>query len=249
MLSYARFTHTITHSLNVGVYASIARLSKGWRAQIAIKGTRESKVFSTKTEAVSWASKRETEIREGETTGVQKGRILDDAFRRYEKEVSVQKRGTCHEILRMGAISHYKIADVAVGEMKLAEITTDILGRWRDQRLTVDKVKGSSVNRDLNLLSHVFALATKQWKWIAKSPTTDMRRPADPPARDRLYLNDEIERVCFALGFDQAETKLAITGYQRVAVAFLFAIETAMRAGEICGLMASGIAGRTATLW
>lgn len=54
--------------------------------------------------------------------------------------------------------------------MKLAEITSDILGRWRDLRLTVDKVKGSSVNRDLNLLSHVFASATKEWKWIAKSP-------------------------------------------------------------------------------
>jgi hypothetical protein len=50
--------------------SSIARLSKGWRAQIAIKGMRESKVFSTKAEAVSWSSKRETEIREGDTTGI-----------------------------------------------------------------------------------------------------------------------------------------------------------------------------------
>jgi integrase len=117
-----------------------------------------------------------------------------------------------------------------------------------DQRLTVDKVKGSSVNRDLNLLSHVFASATKEWKWIAKSPTTDVRRPADPPARDRLYSDDEIERICFALGFDQEETEVATTGYQRVAVAFLFAIETAMRAGEMCGLLVSDIVGRTATL-
>jgi len=50
--------------------SSIARLSKGWRAQIAIKGMRESKVFSTKAEAVSWSSKRETEVREGDTTGI-----------------------------------------------------------------------------------------------------------------------------------------------------------------------------------
>jgi integrase len=228
--------------------ASIARLSKGWRAQIAIKGTRESKVFSTKAEALSWASKRETEIREGDTTGIQKGRTLDDAFQRYEKEVSVHKRGTRHEVLRMGAIGRYKIAGTLLGDMKLVDITSDILGRWRDQRLTVDKVKGSSVNRDLNLLSHVFASAMKEWKWIAKSPTTDVRRPADPPARDRLYSDDEIERICFAFGFDQVETELAVTGYQRVAVAFLFAIETAMRAGEICSLVNSDIVGRTATL-
>jgi len=68
----------------------------------------------------------------------------------------------------MGAIGRYEIAGTPLGHMKLAEITSDILGRWRDQRITIDKVKGSSVNRDLNLLSHVFASATKEWKWIAK---------------------------------------------------------------------------------
>jgi hypothetical protein len=209
--------------------ASIARLSKGWRAQIAIRGTRDSKVFSTKAETVSWASKRETEIREGDTTGVQKGRTLDEAFRRYENEVSVHKRGTRHEILRMGAIGRYEIDGTPLGDMRVAEITSDVIGRWRDPRLTVDKVKGSSVNRGLNLLCHVFGSAAKEWKWIAKSPTTDVRRPADPPARDRLYSDDEIERIYFALDFDQTETRLA-TGYQRVAIAFLFAIETAMRA-------------------
>lgn len=93
---------------------------------------RDSKVFSTKAEAVSWASKRETEIREGDTSGIQQGRTLDDAFRQYEKEVSVHKRGTRHEILRMGAIARYEIVGIPLGKMKLAEITSDTLGRWRD---------------------------------------------------------------------------------------------------------------------
>jgi hypothetical protein len=66
--------------------------------------------------------------------------------------------------------------------MKLADVTPALLGKWRDQRLT--KVLGSSVNRDL---SHVFATAVKEWKWIAKSPTTDVRRPKNPPPRERLY--------------------------------------------------------------
>jgi len=132
--------------------ASIAKLSKGWRAQIATRGTRDSKVFSTKAETVSWATKRETEIREGDTTGVQKSRTLDEAFRRYENEVLVHKRGTRHEILRMGAIGRYEIDGTPLGDMRVAEITSDVLGRWRDPRLTVDKVKGLFVNRDLNLL-------------------------------------------------------------------------------------------------
>lgn len=75
-----------------------------------------------------------------------------------------------------------------------------------------------------------------------------MRRPKEAPARDRLYSDDEIERVCLALGFDLASNEQVETISQKVAVAFLFAIETAMRAGEICGLMQKDIVGRVATL-
>ena len=228
--------------------ASIAKRDGTWRAQLATLGVRESKTFNTKAEAAAWAAKRETEIREGAATGIQKGKTLDDAFRRYEKEVSVHKRVHRQEILRMSAIGRTVIDGTALQNMKLVEITSNVLGKWRDHRLKVDKVLGSSVNRDLNLLSHVFAAAAREWKWIAMSPTTDVRRPADPPPRDRLYSDDEIERICLALGFDRAQTELATTGYQRTAVAFLFAIETAMRAGEICGLTATDIVGRTATL-
>jgi integrase len=114
--------------------------------------------------------------------------------------------------------------------------------------MKVDKVSGSTVNRELNLLSHVFAKAAKEWKWIAASPTTDVRRSKEAPARDRLYTDDEIERVCLALGFDLASNEQVETISQRVAVAFLFAIEEAMRADEICGLIQQDIVCRVATL-
>lgn len=50
--------------------ATIAKRLKGWRAQIAILGARESKTFSTKAEAVSWAAQRETEIWQGKAAGI-----------------------------------------------------------------------------------------------------------------------------------------------------------------------------------
>lgn len=78
----------------------------------------------------------------------------------------------------------------------------------------------------------------------------DHGRPAPEriPTRDRLYSDDEIERICFALGFDLGDDGLAETISQRIAVAFLFAIDTAMRAGEICSLIPQDIVGRVATL-
>jgi integrase len=228
--------------------ASIAKREGGWRAQIAVLGVRESKTFATKAEAVSWAAKRETEIREGASAGVQRWRTLDDAFARYEKEVSANKKGHRHEILRMTAIGRTEIEGVALKDMRLVDITPDVIGKWRDHRLNVDKVLGSSVNRDLNLLSHVFSSAAREWKWIAKSPTTDVRRPKDPPPRDHLYTDDEVKRICLALGFNIDQTIPVATTSQRAAVAFLFAIETAMRAGEICGLKKASITGRVAKL-
>jgi len=64
--------------------------------------------------------------------------------------------------------------------------------------------------------------------------------------RDRIITDDEQQRICWALGWEYGER--AELGIHRVAVAFLFAIETAMRAGEICGLMPGDIDGRVARL-
>lgn len=213
---------------------------------MAVSGVRESKTFSTKAEATSWAAKRETEIRADAGTGIERGRTLDDAFRRYEKEVSAHKKGKRAEVIRMAAIGRMVLAGVALQDMKLADITPAVLGTWRDERLK--KVLGSSVNRDLNLLSHVFATAAKEWKWIAKSPTTDVRRPKDPPPRERLYTQDEIDRICLACGLDVDCSSVVKTKYEQVAIAFLFAIETAMRAGEICNITPGHLTGRVVKL-
>lgn len=73
--------------------ASFRKRVGGWRAEIAILGTRESKTFSTKAEAAAWASERETEIRRGADSGIVIGKSCGDAFDRYLEEVSIHKRG------------------------------------------------------------------------------------------------------------------------------------------------------------
>ncbi len=96
------------------------------------------------------------------------------------------------------------------------------------------EVKGSSVSREMSLLSHALMVARKEWGWLIHDPMKDVRRPADPPPRDRLISHGEIERITLALGYQEG-MPVALPS-QRVAVAFLFAIETAMRSGEILGL-------------
>jgi len=223
--------------------ASIVKCAGGWRVQIAIKGKRESGTYPTKAQAQAWAAMRETQIREEKTTGITAGKTCRDAFERYEKEVSRTKRGYRWEALRLSAMGNTVIGKANFGDMKLSDVTPDFLGQWRDLRL--QKVAGSTVNREMNLLSHVFSTAQREWGWMVASPTKDVRRPKNPPPRDRRISADEIDRLCLALGFDNMPVQ---NKSQAIAVAFLFAIETAMRAGEICALMPNHVSGNVAHL-
>ena len=232
--------------------ASYSKSGKRWRVAVAVQGVRDTKTFSTKAEATAWAAERESEIRSGATQHPAAKKTLNEAFDRYLKEVSVHKRGHRMERHRLAAIAGHVVAGKRLGDMLLADVTSDVIGQWRDLRLRgtaaarfEDKVKGASVIRELNLLSHVFTSARREWGWMVKSPTTDVRRPKGSEPRDRRISEDEIARICVALGFDGAPVT---SKNGAVAVAFLFAIETAMRAGEICGLKRSDIKGSVAHL-
>lgn len=186
----------------------------------------------------------ETELRLQASTGIVSGKTLQDAFDRYLREVSPHKRTNDWEATRLRYLARYEVEGQALGKYALTSITPALLGAWRDARL--QEVAGSTINRDLNLLSHVLTTAAKEWRWIDKPATSGLRRPKNPAPRDRRITDAEIERICFALGFD--EDTPTTTRQQAVAVAFLFALETAMRAGEICRLTPADIIGRTARL-
>lgn len=225
--------------------ASLKKDGDVWRVQIYVQGQRDSGTFPTKKEALAWSAQRETELRQQKKTGIVAGKTVQNAFERYEVEVSRTKRGHRWEAVRLGALKEVEIGDppARFGDIKLSSLTTAHVAQLRDRRLK--SVLSSTVNRELNLVSHVFTTARKEWHWIAESPTRDVRRPKNPASRDRRPTDDEIERLCFSLGFNEEPVT---TKNQAVAVAFLFAIETAMRAGEICALEPDDIAGQVARL-
>lgn len=227
--------------------ATFKKKPGGWQVQIAIKGTREAKTFSTKAEATSWAAERETQIRKQHVTGFDLSKTVGDAFDRYAAEVSIRKKKPpTWERNRLRAIGSHEIQERKISSIPLHAMTSDMWGQWRDHRLNVDKVATSTVNRDFSLISNVYTVARREWKWIGASPTTDVRRPRDPESRDRRISQDVIDRITLASGFNEC---VATQVRQRVGIAFLFAIETAMRAGEICSLTPSRINGAVASLF
>lgn len=109
--------------------ASFYKTGKGWRALLCVKGQRDSSVFTTKGEAVAWAAKRETELREQKGGVVVSGKTLGDAFERYECEVSRHKRGHRWEVLRMHAMAEHELGGKKMGSIMLSDLSVDHIGR------------------------------------------------------------------------------------------------------------------------
>lgn len=212
-----------------------------WRHRVMVAGKRTSGTFDTKAAALAW----EAEQRTAPTGGGATTQTCKDAFEKYEREVSKKKKGRRWEVLRLAAFGRSLL-----GAVKVRDVDASHVAAWRDERLhpTVEGVRavqGSTVQREMNLLSNVFTVARKEWKWIKSSPTTDVKRPKENKPRFRRISEAEIKEICHALGWRE---RAPITKQQSIAAAFLFAIETGMRAGEICALQPDWVSGRVAHL-
>ena len=203
--------------------ATIRKLkSKRFLAEVRKYGQRTSKTFDNKTQAMAWAAETEQSL---SPDGLVKGKTLGDLFTRYRDEISPNKKSHRSEHNRLNKFSREPLAQVL-----LVDIRQHHFDEWITQSLK--QIKSSSVDRDLNLLSSVFEQA-KRWRWINNNPIREIKRPKNPQPRDRRISEQEITRILDALQFDgQTVTE----NRHFIAVAFLFALETAMRQGEIWGL-------------
>lgn len=213
--------------------ATIRKRLKGWRAEVCVKGVRDSGTFDTKSQAMAWAVDRERQLKSS-SDSVDAKATVKNIFELYAKEITPTKRSPKQELLRLNTFCNDPLASVLLSELSAVHVA-----RWRDRRLKV--VKASSVNREMNVISNAFEVARREWKWIAENPCKDVTRPKNPPPRDRLISEKEIELIRLSLDYPDDVTPTKQIHF--AALAFLFAIETAMRAGEICGICESHIDG------
>jgi integrase len=218
--------------------ATIIKRGGAWRVQVRRKGITKSGTFTTKAEAVAWGAQMEADILAG-----RRGDIPDKTFRdlldRYAEEVSVAKRGERWERMRLALIGRD-----ALGAVRLPALRAPDFAAWRDRRLR--QVSAASVRREWTLLSHACNVAVREWHWLEENPLKAVRRPVAPPPRDRLMADSEIEAILHALGWQDGVAPA--TAAARTGAALLFALETGMRAGEICRLTAGDIVGQVATI-
>lgn len=206
--------------------ASVKPYKDGFRAQVYVNKKRSSKVFRTRREANAWAAARTLELEEDAKKSPGQKHTLLDALRKYGEEVSPHKKGERWESVRLVAFEKSLPVDLLI-----ADVTPYVLSQWRDKRLKI--VTAGSVIREFSLLSHVFETARREWGWIETNPAADVRRPAAPPHRDTVITWSQIRIMLRAMGYRRGPARSVS---HACACAFLIALRTGIRAGELCSL-------------
>lgn len=204
------------------------RRGSKWRIREMIHGRRVSGTFDTKAQASAWMLEQRAQL----TGGKLPHATLKDAFRQYARDVSPTKGGERWEIVRLK-----RMEDDPIAACGLATLAPSDIAAYRDRRL--QRVSAASVRREMNLLGSVLEIARKEWGWLRVNPMRDVKRPRSPASRKRRISADEIAAITAACGL--AEGLRTETAMQRTGLAFLFALETAMRSGEIVGITTENV--------
>ena len=209
---------------------TIRKRAGRWQAQVRLKDKPAlTKTFDRYQEAVSWAAQIEKDLRGRRTNseGLHPSRTtLGDLIDRYKREITPAKRSSDIEELRLGKMEQDKIASKVVGS-----ITSGDVADYRDRRLAVVSV--DTVRRDLGTLQHVWDVAEKSWGLVgAANPFRLIVKPSASPGRSRRLGADEEKRL---------EAACASCRNKVIPLVVTFALETAMRQGEIVALQKADI--------
>lgn len=200
--------------------ASIRKVGKKWRVEVRRNGKYQSARFNSKTEAQAWAKITERQVLGGPQE-YSKDLSFEMVCDKYEREISLKKKGARWESIRIASLLK------SIGDCRLKELDRSFWRKWSQKRL--GQVSPSSVNRELNLISSIFSQCV-EWEFMESNPIKGLKRPKQPKHRERRISDKEIDLITQKLGIDP-NTSSGQTG-----LAFLLAIETGMRRGELLNL-------------
>lgn len=182
----------------------------------------QTKTFDTKAKAQKWARMIERDMGRGSwrDSSAAERSTLGDVLRRYLAEVPPARKGASIEASKINAILRDPICSHCMSSLSGME-----LAGWRDRRLK--QVKGSTTNRELAIISHAIEIGHKEWGLNIENPCRLVRRPPGSAPRDRRLTADEQRFLRLAL----QSTRNPLVGPMT-----FFAIETAMRRGELLDL-------------
>jgi len=212
--------------------ASFRKTSAGnWQAIIRRQGhPTTSKVFAKKALAATWARQEEDRLERVELTPVADKTLLSDLITWYLKEFTPRKRASQSET------SHLNIVSNHIGHHPVSAVSANVVIDYVDDRLD-EGVGADTIRKELNKLSVVID---------ASMALKDIDLPANPvhkaksilkvtktlkpgKRRDRRPTSTELEKLLSS----------------HISQLVEFAIETAMRRGELARIQPGHVDGKT----
>jgi len=195
-----------------------------FRAMVRMQGHQHLyKTFARKTDAASWIRRTETLIEGGNVSTSEADRTtLLEALARYSREITPRKKSAMRESERIKVWQKHPLARRFMSKLRGADFAL-----YRDER-RAEGAAENTIRLELMVISHVFTTAARDWGMGEglRNPIRSMTLPSGSRERDRRLEKGEEESLLKAL---------AAEGPYYAPVAS-FAIETAMRRGEILAL-------------
>jgi integrase len=207
--------------------ASFRFRNNRWQARVQRKEQKDlAKSFLNKPDAEKWARSIEIEIDRGTyiNTSYAQKTLFKEILQKYLDDVAPTMRSADNQIIRVRKLMKHPIAEV-----NMAHLSPKHMADYRDERLKV--IKPSTVIRELAILSSVINHARREWGLNVTNPVTMIKKPSSSQGRDRILSDKELGRL-----FIQLE-KIS-PWYKTLAE---FALETAMRRGELMSLLWANI--------
>lgn len=199
-----------------------------WRITVRHKGQRFTATYPTEEQCIQWATSKTIELRlEASNSEEQLVHITyKQLFEKYYAEVSSKLRGYSYVKQQLSSFEKYwgRLANESIHS-----ITPQIVTKWRNDRLK--QVAPGTVHRQMGLYSSIFTYAKNELFLIKENPFIGISKPQKPAPRSRLVSDEEIELILQGLKYQWGCEPTEPSHF--VAWSFLFAMETAMRRGEI----------------
>jgi len=203
-----------------------------YRVKVRLRGfPPQTATFDRITDAKTWASKVETEIKEGRyfKTSAAKKHTLGEMVDRYKRDILPYKsKSTKFTHNQEKQLDWWK---AELGHYVLADISPALLAEKRDKLASgegrKEKRSPSTVVRYMAAISHVFSIAVKEWGWLDDSPMRKVSKPKEPRGRVRFLSDDERKALLKASKESPSEYLYPIV---------VLALSTGMRQGEILSL-------------
>jgi integrase len=207
--------------------ATISNRNNKWHVRVRRSGQPTvAKTFLIRTDAEKWARSIEIEIDRGSyvNTSYAQKTLFKDLIQQYLREVTPTLRGAHEDTYRLRKMMRNPIA-----ELNLTELTPNKIAYYRDERLK--EVKPNTVIRELAYISSMINHARREWGLGIINPVAQIKKPPQPQGRKRVLDDPEISRMLHELEKINPFLKPLCE----------FAIETAMRRGELMLLLWANI--------